>query len=192
MATFNSIVNHSYDRRDELHKQKNRYFSIIYKSVLKHESLNEIHKKLYKAIINPNKQLLQFSFYVARRAHRLDQGKGNYNVGTGLAILANAIMNLMIKNTYVDKVINKIVIEEQTKEKAVFLDDLFKEGRKTGKIFYVASSHEDCAEDHKPYQGKIYVDAYYNRHDKQLCDYIRNHNIQIFRTIRLHWSKFSN
>ena len=177
MATFNSIVNHSYDRRDELHEEKNKYFKIIYKSVLNHESLREIHKKLYKAIINPNKRLLQFSFYVAQRAHKLDKGKNAY-YGTGLAVLANSLMNLMIKNTYVDKVINRIVVEEQTKEKEVFLDDLFKEGRATGKIFYVASSHEDCAEDHKPYQGKIYVDAYYDRHNKELCDYVRSHNIK--------------
>ena len=177
MATFNSIVNHSYDRREELHKQKNKYFSIIYKSVLKHESLRDIHKKLYNAIINPNKQLLQFSFYVAQRAKKLDKGKNEY-YGTGLGILAVGIMNLMLKNTYVDKVINRIVVEEQSKEKEVFLDDLFKEGRDTGKIFYVASSHEDCAEDHKSYQGKIYVDAYYDRHNRELCDYIRNKNIK--------------
>lgn len=27
-----------------------------------------------------------------------------------------------------------------------------------GRIFYLASAHEDCAEDHKDWQGKIYVD----------------------------------
>ena len=176
--TFNEIIDSSYEQRDKLHEDKIKYFSIIYKGVLEHEPLNVIHRRLFRAIINPNKRLLKYSMVVAKRVKKFDKGPGQYYEGSGLALLANAMMHVMVDDTSADKLINVVVTEEQSKQKDILLSDMFKEGRETGKIFYVASSHEDSAADHKPYQGKLYVDAYYNRHDKELCEFVRKNGIK--------------
>ena len=54
-------------------------------------------------------------------------------------------------------------------------------------VFYLCSYHEKCAEDHKAFQGKLYVDRYWRSAVQQYQDlwwllepieaYIRNHNI---------------
>ena len=57
-----------------------------------------------------------------------------------------------------EKVIDSLNREITGKEKEKLLDNTVKEARREGNIFYLCSSHDDCAKDHKDYQGKIYVD----------------------------------
>ena len=79
----------------KLLKDKNIYLSIIYKDTLQHKSLKDIHKDLYKAVINPNRLLLQYNLYIAKRIKRLDKGPGKYYEGIGLAGLAIDIINYL-------------------------------------------------------------------------------------------------
>ena len=79
--------------------------------------------------------------------------------GTGL--LAIALFSLLKTGKYNDKakkIINHQAQVEAEKEKDGAIDDFLEKSRKNGEYFYLASSHGDCAEDHKPYQGRLYVD----------------------------------
>ena len=163
--------------------QKNRYLAAIYKSVLEHKSVREIHRELLKVTINPNKPLLAYMSKVARQAHRLDKGTGNYRTTGGLDILAVAIFDLFKDRQISDKstvLINSEVRKYESEQKAEILTNAWKENRKSGRIFYVASSHADSAKDHAPYQGKIYVDRFWHNYDTDgsLGEYIRRNGIR--------------
>lgn len=60
-------------------------------------------------------------------------------------------------------------------------------------IFYLCSYHEKCAEDHKAYQGKLYVDRYWRSSLEQYQDlwwliqpveaYIKNHSVMTMQEV---------
>lgn len=56
------------------------------------------------------------------------------------------------------KVINHDASRQAEMRKDELIRDTIQENRESGRWFYLASSHEDCAKDHLPYQGKLYVD----------------------------------
>lgn len=64
--------------------------------------------------------------------------------------------------------------KEESKGKIDAIDDALKEGeeKSLGKpwmkaeIFYIASKHDDCAEDHRNYQGLLYYDRFWRRYVK--------------------------
>lgn len=162
--------------------QKNRYIATIYKNVLEHKSIKEIHKELLKVTLNPNKPLLLYMSKLAKRAHKLDKGKGAY-YSAGLDVLAITLLNLFKNEHTFDntiKLINSEVRKYESESKAEILTNSWKDNRKSGRIFYVASSHADSAKDHAPWQGKIYVDRYWHNYDIDgtLGDYIKRNNIK--------------
>ena len=61
-------------------------------------------------------------------------------------------------NEKAKKIINYRVDTEAEREKDLAIDDFITASRKNGEWFFLASSHGDCAEDHKAYQGRLYVD----------------------------------
>ena len=163
--------------------QKNRYLGAIYKSVLEHKSVRDIHRELLKVTINPNKPLLAYMVKLSHRVHKLDKGAGNYYGTGGLDILAVAILN-MFRDKQVNErstvLINSEVRKFESENKAEIISNAFKENRKNGKIFYVASQHADSAKDHAPWQGKIYVDRFWHNYDTDgsIGDYIRRNGIR--------------
>lgn len=169
--------------KNQLLNQKNKYFGVIYDGVLKHKPIREIHQDLLKATINPNKTLAIYFHKLANKAKKLDKGPGEYYGGLGLIVLADGLINLFSKNANnyeATVLINSEIRKYESEQKAVILENAWKQNRKDGKIFYVASSHADSAKDHKPYQGKIYVDRYWHNYDTDgsLGKFIREHNIQ--------------
>lgn len=64
-------------------------------------------------------------------------------------------------------------MKETEKRKDVIIKDYIEKNRDQGKWFYLASSHNDCAEDHKDYQGRLYVD---NTAPKEIMNYARSRN----------------
>lgn len=169
--------------KKNLLNQKIKYLSIIYENVIKHKSVHDIHKELFKSTINPNKPLLAYMFKIANRAKKLDKGAGNYYGTGGLDVLAIAIFHLFTSdatNYNADKLINSEVRKYESEQKAEILVNAWKENRKTGNIFYIASSHKDSAKDHEPWQGKIYVDRYWHNYDTdgRLEKFIRDNDIR--------------
>lgn len=169
--------------KNNLLNQKNQYLTIIYNDVLKHKSIKEIHADLLKSTINPNKVLLGYMVKLSNRVKKLDKGAGAYYGTGGLDILAVAIIDLFAKqavNYNATKVVNSEVRKYESDQKWEILDNSWKENRKSGRIFYVASSHKDSAKDHEPWQGKIYVDRYWHNYDYdgRLEKYIRENDIR--------------
>lgn len=163
--------------------QKNKYLATIYKSVLEHKNIREIHKELLKVTLNPNKPLLAYMSKIAKQAKKLDKGKGQYYGTGGLDVLAVSILNLFRDKHTNDKstvLINSEVRKYESESKAEILTNAWKENRKNGKIFYVASQHADSAKDHEPWQGRIYVDRFWHNYDTDgtLSDYIRRNGIR--------------
>lgn len=56
------------------------------------------------------------------------------------------------------KIMNATIKREQGREIKEEIANFVKENRKSRHIFYLVSYHSDCATDHIPYQGKMYVD----------------------------------
>lgn len=151
--------------------------------MLKHKSVREIHRDLMKVTLNPNKPLLAYAVKLSNRVKKLDKGAGQYYGTGGLDVLAVAILNLFSKsavNYTATIIVNSEVRKFESERKIEVLDNVFKENRLNGKIFYVASSHVDSAKDHEPWQGKIYVDRYWHNYDTdgKLAEYIRQNDIK--------------
>jgi len=150
---------------------------------LKHKPVRDIHRDLFKVTINPNKPLLAYCVKLTNRAKKLDKGAGQYYGTGGLDVLAISLLNLFMTdatNYKAVKIINSEVRKFESETKAEILTNAWKENRKNGRIFYVASSHKDSAKDHAPWQGKIYVDRYWHNYDNtgELEKFIRDNDIK--------------
>lgn len=110
---------------------------------------------MYDATINKktpyvDKVLLAYAIKLSNKARKVDAGNG---------ILAVALLDLFKKdNDKAKKIINHQVQVKAEKEKSDAIGDFIKGSRDKGEWFYLASSHNDCAKDHIPYQGRLYVD----------------------------------
>lgn len=169
--------------KTRLMNQKNQYLTIIYNDTLKHKSVKDIHRDLLKLTINPNKPLLGYMLKLANRTKKLDKGPGQYYGSAGLDVLAVAILSLYSKqavNYQASLIVHSQVRKFESDKKIEILDNSFKENRKNGQIFYVASSHKDSAKDHEPWQGKVYVDRYWHNYDTDgsLEKYIKENDIR--------------
>jgi hypothetical protein len=58
-----------------------------------------------------------------------------------------------------DKIINRDVAYKAEKQKDYVIDEYLRQCKSENKYFYIASGHDDCAEDHKEWQDRLYVDA---------------------------------
>lgn len=162
---------------------KNVYIALIYKSVLQHKDIRQIHKDLVKAVEKPNRRLLQYNLYLAKRLKRLDNGAGKYYEGMGLTGLAVALLTYLAVhkiNNNEHKLINRELREKEANDKNRILNESLELAELDKKIFFVASSHDDCAEDHKEAQGKVYVDQNWRKiigNNERVMNYINAHNI---------------
>ena len=170
------------NRKNQLLKLKNKYFAIIYEGVIKHKTVKQIHKELFNATINKkvtDKALFAMAYKLTNKAKKMDHKQTQ-------ELLAIAILEMFNKNkvnNLAKKVINKGLRQEEDQEKTEIIRDFVIENRKNGRIFYLASSHNDCAEDHKPYQGKIYIDDKWDRSDKRIEKYVEEHNVMTIQWV---------
>lgn len=161
-------------RKKRLLSLKNRYFAIIYKGRLDGDPLRKIHKALYDATVSEkpqyaDKYLLAMAIKASNRAQKV--------VAKSQGLLAIALWDLFHKahmDEKAKKIINYDAQRIAEKEKSALIGDFVDENRKEGKWFYLASSHNDCAEDHKPYQGRLYVDE---KAPKEAMDYAKSRGL---------------
>lgn len=151
----------------------------IYDSVLKNEPITKIHKKLYDMTINKSPLLFDLSVRMAKKAvkvgisHKEEDEKASF------------LFLLIWKSNYFDatnKAINKEIAKHEEKDKNIFVKSLVG----SEDIFYVASAHDDCAEDHLPYQGKLYVDENWRnkvKNTKEVSDFIQRNHIKTIQWV---------
>lgn len=180
---LNNLLAENEQLKKELLNLKNNYIVTIYEKVIKHKPIKEIHKALFDETINKNvtKPLLKYAVRLANRAKRLETNKQTYS--PYIDVLAVELLNLFTSEQYNQKaikIINKIVRSRSEKIKKDILNQAIFSGRQNGDIFYVASRHQDCAQDHLFAQGKIYVDEKWRDFDVngEIENFIKLHNIK--------------
>lgn len=137
---------------------KNRYLALIYKGCLRGDPVRKIHRALFDETIRNKKQyadkvLLAAMIKTANKAKKLRSDD------TGaLAVMLFDLFKREKINDKAKKIINYQTQKEAEEKKGDVIDVFVKKSREVGNYFYLASSHADCAIDHKPYQGRLYVD----------------------------------
>lgn len=185
---LNNLLSESEQLKKELLILKNNYIVTIYEKVLKHKSIKEIHKSLIDETINKNitKPLLKYAIRLSNKAKRLETNKQIYS--PYIDVLAVELLNLFTSEQYNQKaikIVNKIVRNRAEKIKKDILNQSILAGRTNGDIFYVASRHQDCAQDHLFAQGKIYVDEKWRDFDVngEIENFIKLHNIKTLQWV---------
>lgn len=176
-----------------LKRTRNRYVSVIYDDLLKKKSIKEIHKDIKKTTLIVKKQ----GYVVSKNLqnYMLDVSKKvKLELDGVLPIIAVPIEEWIFKKIEKLKVYyktNEIVYDFGKRIESDLKQEIIKNELKqnrtldTPKIFYLASTHNDSAVDHKDYQGKIYVDANWKSFikDERVNEYISRNNVNTFQWV---------
>lgn len=122
--------------------------------VVNGENIRKIHKRIYQMTIQIPKMYLFMEKISNKLSKITDKNKTKSDN-------ADVIVLFLLHNHINDaakKIINHEITEKAEKSKQKIIKDYIKDNRLNEKWFYLASSHNDCAEDHIPYQGKMYYD----------------------------------
>lgn len=135
--------------------------------VINGENVRKIHKKIYEMTLKMPKMFLVMTKITNKSVKIVNKNKTKDEN-------ADLLLLLFSKNHYnsaVKTVINYELMENTEKEKEKVIQNTINKARDENKWVYIASSHNDCAEDHKGYQGKLYYD---NKAPKDIVDYCKN------------------
>ena len=119
------------------------------------EGIRQIHKKIYEMTKNQPK-MTPMMYKIANKSVKTVDRRKNKDENSLILLILYAKQDY---NGKIKKVINHEVTEHAEKQKDMVVTGYIAESRKLGKYIYIASSHNDCAADHVPYQGKLYYDA---------------------------------
>ena len=167
------------EKYEELKNKRNQVLTILYAGFLKNEKVESMHKKV-RSIITPHTSPVMYynSMRLLAKVNR-DLKKEKKDISAELVFVA-----LMVKNsgfTFLQKNVYKELNDFETKEKEKELNDLSLSALKSQRIFYICSSHADCAKDHVAFQGKIYIDKFWKRaitkkHEREIIEnYLATH-----------------
>lgn len=92
---------------------------------------------------------------VANRAMKTVDRRKNQDEN---ALIIFNLFKISDYNGKIKKLINKKVTDDAESNKSKITTAYINQSRDSGKWIYLASSHNDCAEDHVDYQGKLYYD----------------------------------
>ena len=186
----------------------NEYLTTIYKGFLDHKSAKQISRELYNETIKKGElkdtKALNYAIKLTEKlgkklpqeTHILQVAKLKYNddtldIGGALSmILFDELKNL---NAYenLKKATNQKTNDLEAKFKEEVIKDTieYNRGLDTPKVFYLSSSHQDCAKDHKYAQQKIFIDEKWENYitseklKKQIKEYIAKHHTQTIQYI---------
>ena len=175
---------------------KNSYIESIYCGLIEKKTIKEIHKELYDNTMRWKVRGLPIDNVMYNNALKLTRKlkKKVPNEILSIPLLAGGVFEIL-EHSQADKFMSQNIYksasktESQYKEKA--LTNAIKTNRqlKIPKVFYLASKHNDSAEDHKDFQGKIYIDEKWRSiiTDKELKKkiniYISKHNVKTFQWV---------
>jgi len=162
---------------------------MVYEDIINNKSLVKIHRDIYNYQQEKKKQgviisnmLPAFAIGLANKIVNHMPKYAKMNADTR----AEYFFDVLKKENSFDKtskIINEEIRRESGKKKEQLIQGVIKEARKQKKIFYICSSHDDCASDHKDYQGQIYVDESWDRTNAEIADYVILNNIKTFQWI---------
>lgn len=179
-AQLEQVIYHKKKTISSLKKIRNKYIACVYEDLLKNKSTREIHRDIKKITLVAKKS----GYIVPKELYTYALA-----LGKNISLEINGPLVMPIEQWLVQKFsrlkvyqnTNTLIYEHakriENKEKQEVIQNELKQNRAldTPKIFYLASEHGDCAEDHKDYQGKIYVDANWRK-------YVKNSDIENYIT----------
>ena len=186
-----------------LKKLRNKYIACVYDGLIKRKTVREIHIEIRKITTIANNEGLiytrnmqNYALKIAERTKKeLDaviptlSGDGSLDMAIALWVYNKFDKSKVFQKT------NTISYDVGKKYEADFKDETLKEELRYNRnliiprVFYLASSHSDCAIDHLPYQGKIYIDANWRTHIKdeelvkKIQNYIRDNNVKTYQWV---------
>lgn len=193
-AKMETIAQKKIQHINDLDVLRKNYIIAIYKGIANKKSVREIHRDLLnETIINIenklaiNNNLLSYAKRLTTKVVNKAKEKEQEN--------AMAIIFKIITSGLVFKQMQSIIHDSGRNVEADYKNNLIHEtlvknrAKPNPIIFYLASKHLDCAEDHKDYQGKVYVDEKWRKlvKDKDLKEmvskYIERHNVKTFQWV---------
>jgi len=122
--------------------------------VVNGENIRKIHKKIYEMTIKVPKMYL-FMEKVANKSFKSRDRRKTQDENADLLLL---LFKKFDYNGKIKKVINHDLMENAENGKDKIIKNYVNQSRDLGKYIYLASSHDDSAKDHEPWQGKLYYD----------------------------------
>lgn len=187
----------------QLKKIRNKYIASIYDGLIKKKNLAEIHKgiKNISKIANQEgisytKNMEKFVLNLASKTKKkLDKNISSLDLEGGIELaIANWVFGFFDKQEVFSKT-NSISYDVATHYESNSKNELIKlevnrnRHYENPRVFYLASSHNDCAKDHADYQGKIYIDEKWQSliKNEELKDeikkYVSKNNVKTFQWV---------
>lgn len=182
----------------EIQSLNNKYLGIIYKGVCNLDSFRTIYKNLVLITEKESKYGKQTYKILLKIATKIAKKITKEAKNVDLSFLPLFAYSFFQKNDSYHELLScnyNLAQEYEAKEKQkIIKESLDLADKKTEyeldrMIFYLCSKHSDCAKDHQPYQGKIYVDKRWKSYIKnnslreQIESFIGRHNILTFQDI---------
>ena len=214
-TTLNQIVDTKQDNKRKLGELKNSYLLAIYKGLSNGESIEKIRKHLIDMTLSKRKKgeiiderMLKSAIGITNSIKRkLDtpnfvknyQESHNEPLGIALSMLVFSMINKGKVEQRLSHNITTTLNTRESEDKEEAISKTLQENRSEiqknkdnqlqAKIFYLASKHSDSAEDHKDYQGKMYIDEnwknYIDDNGIRLAveHYISLHDVKTFQWV---------
>lgn len=179
-----------------MNKLNNKYIVEVYKGLINRKSIREIAKGIRKITKWRDDGKLPYSLkqekYALNLAKRLKKQVDDNYIKNGENVDLGLFLYIELKRRNVYQEMKSISYEYAQKEEAEMKEKIINQDLKTpvnGKIFFLISKHDDCAIDHKDFQGKLYVNAYWKNIVKNealrktINDFISKNNIKTFQWV---------
>lgn len=200
-----------------MNKLNNKYIKEIYYGLISKKNIREIHKNIRKITLAQKNSGLPYDLsqekYAVKTFKSFKKKVDNASFDTTVDLVSQIslfVYDLLKKNNIyqnMNKISYFVAKETEANEKNKVISDSLKENEsyfikidwgdrylseekvENAKIFYLISRHNDCAQDHKEYQGKIYIDSNWKRFIKskelrqKIQDFIDKKNIKTFQWV---------
>lgn len=171
-----TITNKKKELRKSLANRRNTLVEAVFGGLAQGLSALELKRAIGRALPNTaeNNALKKEALRLTTKTKKLVEEEGGGVLALALFGVAglfkkgeatersNVVFQAMEKVdffTEIKKVEVKIANDYEAREKMSTMEKDVGDARKNGKIFYLVSSHEDCADDHEDWQGKLYYDT---------------------------------
>jgi len=193
---INKIMEIKSNYLNKLKEIQVEYLSTIYSGFIEKKSVRDIHKDIRKVSIYYSNLGIDVNMNTERYAMALTK-KLNKKIDV-IGLTPVAISTLVFRSFSKEEAYQQMSslnyekvskLEEKMKNK--MLKEELKKNRslEKAKVFYLASSHDDCAIDHQDFQGLIYVDEEWRKYVKneqaivEIRKYINENNVRTFQWV---------
>ena len=184
------IYQNQNQRNKALDELRERLILQMYRSLTDGKSYRERVKKLVQIQLNKKEPVDKKAVEFALKTYQKFEKRKQAEIPTFGLITGSILFAYLIDHNHIEERIHTIIYENERQrigeEKEAFIMSDLTKNRLEHKIFYLCSRHDDCAEDHRPYQGKIYVDENWEQYadDKEsVRKYINEHDIKTYQWV---------